>query len=98
MNIEGRVIVVTGGARGIGAALCKRFVAEKAEAVWIADLDGEGAVALAHELGPTAHGLRCDVTKESDLEDLVQAAIEAHGRVDVFCSNAGIAVGGGPEA
>lgn len=98
MHIEGRVVVVTGGAHGIGAALCRKFVAAKAAAVWIADLDLASAEFLASTLGPTAYARKCDVTQEADLEGLTQAVIEQHGRIDIFFSNAGIAVGGGPEA
>ena len=96
MELTGRVVVVTGGARGIGRALARRFVEEKAQAVVVADIDGRGAAALAHEIGATSVG--CDVSREADVIRLVRHVEEAHGRIDVFCSNAGIAVGGGPEA
>jgi NAD(P)-dependent dehydrogenase (short-subunit alcohol dehydrogenase family) len=96
MEVVGRVIVVTGGAKGIGRALATRFAAAGAEAVIVADLDVEGARAAAREIGATAIG--CDVSHESDVKQLVDRVEADHGRIDIFCSNAGIAVGGGPEA
>jgi NAD(P)-dependent dehydrogenase (short-subunit alcohol dehydrogenase family) len=96
MDVDGRVVVVTGGGGGIGSALCRRFAAEGAKAIVVADLKGEAAEAVAAEVGGTA--VVADVTMESDVQALVAGAIEAHGRVDVYCSNAGIGVGGGPEA
>jgi len=96
MDVNGRVVVVTGGGGGIGSALCRRFAAEGAKAIVVADLKLEPAEAVAAEVGGTA--VAADVTVESDVQALVAGAVEAHGRVDVYCSNAGIAHGGGPEA
>jgi NAD(P)-dependent dehydrogenase (short-subunit alcohol dehydrogenase family) len=96
METSDKVIVVTGGARGIGRALARRFAAESAKAVIVADLDGAAARAVAEEIGGTA--VRCDVSRESDVKELVDGVQSSHGRIDIFCSNAGIAVGGGPEA
>ena len=96
MDAAGRVIVVTGGAKGIGRALATRMAAAGAEAVIIADLDVTGALAVAREVGATA--IACDVSRESDVKELVDRVESEHGRIDIFCSNAGIAVGGGPEA
>src|ERR1700682_2660165 len=96
MDATGRVIVVTGGAKGIGRALATRFASAGAQAVVVADLDVEGASAVAREIGATA--IRGDVSSESDVKELVSRVEGDHGRIDIFCSNAGIAVGGGPEA
>jgi NAD(P)-dependent dehydrogenase (short-subunit alcohol dehydrogenase family) len=96
MDATGRVIVVTGGGKGIGRALATRFATAGAEAVIVADLDVEGAKAVAGEIGATAIG--CDVSRESDVKQLVDSVLADHGRIDIFCSNAGIAVGGGPDA
>jgi NAD(P)-dependent dehydrogenase (short-subunit alcohol dehydrogenase family) len=96
MDAAGRVIVVTGGAKGIGRALASRFATAGAEAVIVADLDFDGASSVAREIGATA--VRCDVSRESDVKQLVDRVEADHGRIDIFCSNAGIAVGGGPEA
>jgi NAD(P)-dependent dehydrogenase (short-subunit alcohol dehydrogenase family) len=96
MELSGRVIVVTGAARGIGRALARRFVGETPEAVIVADLDGRAAAAVADEIGAASVG--CDVSRESDVSRLVEHVTSKYGRIDVFCSNAGIAVGGGYEA
>jgi NAD(P)-dependent dehydrogenase (short-subunit alcohol dehydrogenase family) len=96
MDAAGRVIVVTGGAKGIGRALARGFASAGAEAVIVADLDGDGATTTAREIQGTA--VKCDVSRESDVKDLIDQVEAQHGRIDIFCSNAGIAVGGGPEA
>ncbi len=90
MELQGRVAVVTGGASGIGRAMARRFATEGA-AVVVADLDGEGTATVAQEIGGI--GMTTNVAHEADVETLVRRAIEAHGRIDLFCSNAGI---GGP--
>lgn len=96
MDVQGRVVVVTGGGGGIGAALCRRFATDGAKAVVVADLAREAAEAVAASIGGTAAAV--DVTVESEVQALVRDTVAAHGRVDVYCSNAGIARGGGPEA
>jgi len=96
MELTGRVIVVTGAARGIGRALATRFAAEGAETVVVADIDGDGARSVAKEINATA--IQCNVADDADVERLVEQVEAKHGRIDVFCSNAGIAVAGGPEA
>ncbi len=96
MDVTNRVIVVTGGAKGIGRALAKRFASAGAKAVVVADVDLEGASGVAEEINGTAG--RCDVSQESDVKQLVEQVEVEHGRIDIFCSNAGIAVSGGPEA
>src|SRR4029077_7281712 len=96
MELTGKVIVVTGAARGIGRALARRFANADPKAVVIADIDGDGADAVAREIGATS--IACDVSREADVERLVNEVQSSHGAIDIFCSNAGIAVGGGPEA
>jgi NAD(P)-dependent dehydrogenase (short-subunit alcohol dehydrogenase family) len=96
VDVTGRVAVVTGGARGIGRALARRFASAGAEAVIVADVDLAGASAVAGEIHGTA--IRCDVSHEADVKKLIDQVEAGHGRIDIFCSNAGIAVGGGPEA
>src|SRR3979411_3047083 len=96
MEAADRVGVVTGAARGIGRALARRFAAAGAEAVIAADVDADGAWTVAREIGGIA--IRCDVSRERDVARLIEKVQPAPGRVDIFCSNAGIGVGGGPEA
>jgi NAD(P)-dependent dehydrogenase (short-subunit alcohol dehydrogenase family) len=96
VEIRGRVVVVTGGGGGIGRALCRRFAANGASQVVVSDIDRTSAETVAAEIGGTA--VPADVTVESDVADLVRGTVKAYGRIDIYCSNAGIAFGGGPEA
>jgi NAD(P)-dependent dehydrogenase (short-subunit alcohol dehydrogenase family) len=95
MEVEGKVIVVTGGGSGIGAALSRRFAADGAAHVVVADINLPGAEAVAAEIGGTA--VRTDVTVESDVKALIDGTVDRHGRIDIFCSNAGVGLGQGPE-
>jgi len=95
MRIEGRHVVVTGGASGIGRALAHRFAAEGARGVVVADLDAKGTRAVAAEVKGTA--VPTDVADAAQVEALVAAAEAAHGPIDLFCSNAGIGMPGGVE-
>lgn len=90
MEVRDKVAVVTGGASGIGAALARRFIAEGALGVVVADIDAEGARAVANALGERAIAVRCDVSVEAEIQALVQAAEARFGRVDIYASNAGI--------
>jgi NAD(P)-dependent dehydrogenase (short-subunit alcohol dehydrogenase family) len=94
VELEGKVAVVTGGAGGIGRALCRRFAAEGA-AVAVSDVDAPGAAAVAREIGGMAVG--ADVSIEADVVALVDAVLVAHSRIDLFCSNAGIVWGEKPD-
>lgn len=95
MEIKDKVVVVTGGARGIGAAMCRQFVAEGAAGVVVSDKDGPAAASLAKELGQIS--VTCDVGIESQLRILVDQTRRTYGRIDIFCSNAGITSKGGLE-
>jgi NAD(P)-dependent dehydrogenase (short-subunit alcohol dehydrogenase family) len=91
MNLSDKVVVVTGGASGIGRALARRFADEGARGVVVADVDGDGAQDVADEIGGL--GVACDVAVEAQVADLVARAASAFGPVDLFCANAGVAVG-----
>jgi NAD(P)-dependent dehydrogenase (short-subunit alcohol dehydrogenase family) len=93
MQLQDKVVVVTGGANGIGRALCRRFAEEGAAAVVVADIDEAAALALADEIGGL--GLGCDVGVEADIQHVVDRTQAEHGCIDLFCSNAGITVNGG---
>ncbi len=90
MQLSGKVVVVTGGASGIGKAMARRFAKAGVEGLVLADLDAAGAKAVAGELG--AVGLGADVTKEADVQAVARAAVDKFGRIDLFCSNAGISI------
>ncbi|WP_043765634.1 SDR family NAD(P)-dependent oxidoreductase [Algiphilus aromaticivorans] len=88
-NLDGKVAVITGGARGMGAATVRRFVAEGAR-VLIGDvLDDEGT-ALAAELGEAARFVHLDVSSEAEWTAARDAALEAFGQIDVLVNNAGV--------
>ena len=99
MQIQGKVVIVTGGSNGIGRALCHKFAAAGAKAVVIADIDREAGVKVASEIRSTPGGFaHCNVASEKDVRNLVDSITDSCGQVDIFCSNAGIGVAGGPEA
>ena len=93
MHVTSRVIVVTGGAEGIGRALVERFHKEGAKAIVVADRNAAGAEAVAKSVGGLA--LACDVGNEADIQKVVSEAESRAGPIDLFCSNAGIGDFGG---
>jgi NAD(P)-dependent dehydrogenase (short-subunit alcohol dehydrogenase family) len=100
MDINGRIVVVTGGGGGIGRAMASAFAAAGAGAVVVADIDGAAAERVAASLRADGHealGLRCDVSHEADTIAVVDATVGAYGHIDIFCANAGIVVPGGVE-
>src|SRR5580698_6064356 len=95
MKLEGKVVVVTGGANGIGRAMCRRFAAEGAKVVVVADIEIESARKVANEIGGCEYSV--NVASESDIQLLVDDVLKKHGQIDLFCSNAGIGVEGDCE-
>ncbi len=101
MEIKGKRIVVTGGARGIGEALVRRFVEEGASEVVIADLDLDAANALRAELGTAQtrlHACSVDAGAEPAIQQLIECTEAELGPIDLFCSNAGTGSGKGLDA
>lgn len=96
VQLTNKVVVVTGGASGIGRALCRRFAVEGARAVVVADVNAAGAAQVAHEIGGMA--VAANVAREADVIQLVTQTTQSYGVIDLFCSNAGIGVDGGVEA
>jgi glucose 1-dehydrogenase len=94
MSLENKVAIVTGGAKGIGFAVAKRFAQEGARVV-VADIDEDAGSRAVEEIG--AHGavrfIRCDVGDKADVENLVAATVQGWGSIDVLVSNAGIVHG-----
>ena len=92
MEIRDRVIVVTGGGSGIGAALARRFSDDGAGAVIVADINEAAARAVADDIGGSAFAL--DVTDEDATAELVRQVEADHGRIDILCLNAGVPTDG----
>ena len=92
MKVHDKVVVVTGGANGIGRALCRRFAAEGAKAVVVADIEQEAARRVAVEIG--GWDINVNVSSESDVQRLVDEVLKRYGQIDLFCSNAGVGVEG----
>jgi NAD(P)-dependent dehydrogenase (short-subunit alcohol dehydrogenase family) len=93
LTVNQRVVVVTGGGSGIGRALCRRFAAEGARAVVVVDLDAAAAEATARDIGGLAIG-GADMSDEAAVTQVVGEVLRRRERIDLFCSNAGIAVDG----
>jgi NAD(P)-dependent dehydrogenase (short-subunit alcohol dehydrogenase family) len=90
MEIRDKVVIVTGGGSGIGAALCRRFTSEGARAVIVVDIDGDKAQAVAGEIEGIAEQL--DVSQAGAVAALVERTEERFGHIDLYCSNAGILI------
>lgn len=95
MELADRIVVITGTASGIGRAMARRFVRESTKLVVCADYNGDGVRAVAEEVGGVA--FEVDVSKETDIQNLIETVEADHGPIDLFCSNAGIGVAGGAE-
>ncbi|HVO54005.1 MAG TPA: bifunctional rhamnulose-1-phosphate aldolase/short-chain dehydrogenase [Solirubrobacterales bacterium] len=89
-ELEGRVAFVTGGAGGIGSAVCRELASAGASIV-VADIDADGAAGVAAELGDGGHGLVADVTSEDSVASAFAEAVLLLGGVDIVVSNAGAA-------
>ena len=98
MELQDKVVVITGGSGGIGRAMGRAFLREGAKGLCLADLDESTTKQAALELDPSGKrciGIKCDVTSESDIKALADATKEKFGPIDLFCSNAGAGAGGG---
>jgi len=89
MELQDKIVVITGAGSGIGRELARRFKAEGAKGLVLADINAEAVQETADEVGGLA--IACDVAKEADIINLVERAEAEVGPIDLFCSNAGIA-------
>jgi NAD(P)-dependent dehydrogenase (short-subunit alcohol dehydrogenase family) len=92
--LNGAGVVVTGGGGGIGRAIARRLAADRARVV-VNDLDPTAATAVAAEIGGFA--VPGDIGTEQSIDQLINAAAEFLGEIDIYCSNAGTVAGTGPE-
>jgi D-sorbitol dehydrogenase (acceptor) len=89
MKLEGKVAIVTGGARGIGAAICRRYADEGAR-VAVADVLADEADALAREIGRGAFAVELDVTRRASIDAMVRTVVEQGLGIDVLVNNAAV--------
>jgi NAD(P)-dependent dehydrogenase (short-subunit alcohol dehydrogenase family) len=87
LGLQGKVVIITGAAQGIGAACAQRFAREGAQVV-LADVNDAAGQALASELKATY--VHCDVASKSQIDTLIEKTLALHGRIDVLVNNAGI--------
>jgi len=97
LRLENQVAVVTGGTRGIGEGIVRRFVQEGAKVVFSGRSDEKGK-ALEDELGPNVAYNRADAASASDTDALMNFVVERFGRLDCVVNNAGVSGEGGPIA
>lgn len=91
MKLDGKVVIVTGGGRGIGAAICQAFSDEGAHVV-VADINEDNAHEVATKIGPKAMATALDVRCQESAANMARAVIEKFGRIDVLMNNAGARV------
>src|SRR4029079_18450183 len=91
MQLSGKTVIVTGGGSGIGRALCEAFHQTGAKTIVVADVDLPAAERVAAAVKGVA--VRCDVANEADVRSLIETTESQSGPVDLYCSNAGVALG-----
>ena len=95
MQVEEKIIAVTGAGRGIGRAIVERMHREGAAGICVVDRDQSLAESVASDFGALA--IECDVAVESQMQEMVEQATRRFGRIDVLVSNAGVTSKGGLE-
>ena len=89
MKLRDKIALVTGAGRGIGRAICARYIEEGAF-VFVTDIDEAKARSVATELGQHAAALRLDVTSQESIDGMISAVVAQRGRLDILVNNAGI--------
>jgi NAD(P)-dependent dehydrogenase (short-subunit alcohol dehydrogenase family) len=96
VHLEDKIVVITGGGSGIGAAMARRFAEEKPSALVVADIDVDGATEVAEEVSGVA--VFTDVSDEEANRELIEGTEQRFGPIDLFCANAGIGTVGNEQA
>jgi len=89
VRVDGKVVLISGGARGMGASHAETLVSEGARVV-VGDILDDNGLAVAETLGPSAHFTHLDVTDPDQWDGAVEAAVQRFGRLDALVNNAGI--------
>jgi 3-oxoacyl-[acyl-carrier protein] reductase len=87
-RLKDKVAIITGAASGFGEGMARRFAEEGAKVV-VADLNAKGAERVASEIGKNAISVQTDVSQRPEIDQMVQAAMDAFGRIDIMVNNAG---------
>jgi 3(or 17)beta-hydroxysteroid dehydrogenase len=95
-RIAGKIALITGAAKGLGAADARLFAAEGATVI-VADVDDDAGAAVAAAIGPAAEYRHLDVRHEAEWEALIGDVVARHGRLDILVNNAGVVELGTPE-
>src|SRR5262249_3574496 len=96
MELLDKTVIVTGGGSGIGRALCEAFHQSGAKKIIVADIDLQAAEEVAVSIGGAAS--LCDVAQEEQVRSLIEKTESEFGSIDLYCSNAGVALGFNPRA
>ncbi|WOH10487.1 hypothetical protein DCAR_0729956 [Daucus carota subsp. sativus] len=89
-KLEGKVVIITGGASGIGEATARHFADHGAQVVVIADIQEEKGLEVASSIGSRCTFIKCNVTDEQQVRSLVESTVKTHGKLDIMFSNAGV--------
>ena len=91
MQVNNKVVVITGAGSGIGRALAEKFASEGAAKIICVDINGANAQETADKIGGVA--MTCDVSKDAEIQRVIDDTENTYGAIDLFCSNAGIGMG-----
>lgn len=91
MQVNNKVVVITGAGSGIGRALAEKFASEGAAKIICVDINGANAEETADKIGGVA--MTCDVSKDAEIQRVIDDTENTYGAIDLFCSNAGIGMG-----
>ncbi len=95
MKLEGKIAIVTGGSRGIGAAICRAYAKEGATVIIVNKNNPQDGLQIANKIqqeGGLAQAISCDITNPEDVNKLVQQVIKKHDRIDILVNNAGVLI------
>jgi 3-oxoacyl-[acyl-carrier protein] reductase len=90
VNLKGKIAIVTGGARGIGQAICLTLAREGATVIVCDTLPTEKTLAAIKDLGQKGIGMKCDISKKAEVKEVIESVVRQFGQIDMLVNNAGI--------